>query len=431
MARPINPQAARRSHDDAEVEILSRAGYWISWSRLGDASITNVLDAFHIDNVYGFPPGRFQWARPEDNEQVTPDETPQVEQHVEPVRVPDDEFQIESPEQPQEQQQVDTPPPSPQSPLEELVRIIAAQVASELDTNVASNVLDAVDARLKDFQPVTTDVQHRPQVTVQVEVRRPDKPTEQHDGLFHKEFPTLLELVGAGQHVYLPGPPGSGKSHAGKQVADALGYMYVDISLSNDMPESRLWGGRTADGGFIETPIIDAIRHAVENIGSGSVVLLDEIDAARTGLVTSLNSTLANGRITLPNGDVLEWGDNLVFIGAANTYGTGPTAEFPGRNKLDAASLNRFAYLPWDTDEWMEQAVIDEYLDSTTAYAWGDAWRTLRSNVKSYGLKVFVTMRGARNGARLLSVGMDMTKVMDLVIGNSVPADQWAKINPL
>jgi hypothetical protein len=98
---------------------------------------------------------------------------------------------------------------------------------------------------------------------------------------------------------------------------------------------------------------------------------------------------------------------------------------------LDAASLNRFAYLPWDTDEWMEQAVIDEYLDSTTAYAWGDAWRTLRSNVKSYGLKVFVTMRGARNGARLLSVGMDMTKVMDLVIGNSVPADQWAKINPL
>jgi hypothetical protein len=440
MARPINPQAARRSHDDAEVEILSRAGYWISWSRLGDASITNVLDAFRIDNVYGFPAGRFQWARPEDNEQFTPDETPQVEQHVNPVQVDDQEFQIEiddqSPEpeqqqQPQQEQPQDTPSPMPPSPLEEMVRIIAAQVASELDTNVASNVLDAVDARLQDFKPVTTDVQHRPQVTVQVEIRRPDRPIEQRDGLFHQEFPTLLELVGAGQHVYLPGPPGSGKSHAGKQVADAIGYKYVDISLSNDMPESRLWGGRTADGGFIETPIIDAIRHAVENIGGGSVILLDEMDAARTGLITSLNSTLANGRITLPNGDVLEWGDNLVFIGAANTYGTGPTAEFPGRNKLDAASLNRFAYLPWDTDEGMEQAVIDQYLDSHTAYAWGDAWRTLRSNVKSYGLKVFVTMRGARNGARLLSVGMDMTKVMDLVIGNSVPADQWAKVNPL
>jgi cobaltochelatase CobS len=311
--------------------------------------------------------------------------------------------------------------------MEELVR----QIAGELDVQATSNTLGYVNDLLADFQPKGGGDGGLIPIITRVEVKRAEQ-LEQHDGLFHHQFPDLLAMAAIGQHTYLPGPPGSGKSHAGEQVADALGWKYVDISLSQDMPESRIWGGRTADGGFVETPVLDAIRWACENPDSGAIVLFDEMDAARPGLLTSINSTLANRKVTAPNGDMLRFGDNLTFLGAANTYGTGPTAEFPGRFKIDPATIDRFTYLPWDTDVAMETAVVHSFLhDGDMARAWLDVWHTLRSNVSTYGLKFFVTMRGARNGARMIASGFPMDKTLMLVAGNKIPADQWAKVNPL
>ena len=270
---------------------------------------------------------------------------------------------------------------------------------------------------------------------VQIEVRTPTK-VEIRDGLYHAQFPKLVRWVGSGNHVYLPGPPGTGKSHAAEQVSKTLGWRFGSISLGPTTPESRLWGGKDANGNFHEPTFIELARFAAENPDSGAVFCMDEMDNGHPGVIATLNSAMANGWFTAPNGDVIVTGPNFVIVAAANTYGTGPTAEFAGRNKLDAATLDRFLYLPWDTDLNVEETLVRAHLanvesGSDKADDWLDVWRTARANVADHGLKVFVTMRGAINGAKLLAQGEGLTSTLNGVLLSKIPADQAKKINPL
>lgn len=444
MARPIIPIAVRRSELGRDLEVQSKGGQWLPWPLLSVASRENTIVAFaahYAANGNTWPVDSFQWSvgrQPMERVQSpeNTDQQQQVEQQVEqqeqeqqtddvqdaPDDTQDNAPQDQEDEQVQQEDQQDAEQEQPPMTIEDMVR----RIASELDGQVKDDLM----ARFEEFKlnnPTPTEVGP----TVRIEVKTPTVQVT-HDGLFHSEFATLLHNAAIGQHTFLPGPPGSGKTHAAKQVADTLGWRYVEISFSPDLPESRIWGGRTPDG-FMETPLLEGLRHAMENPDSGLVALFDEMDAARAALLVGMNSAMANNRVSAPNGDRLSWGDNVVFIGAANTFGTGPTAEFAGRNKLDAATLDRFAYIPWDTDPIMEASVVRSFLHGDherTADAWLDAWRTLRENVKNYGLKTFVTMRGARNGARLVASGVDMHKAMMLVIGNKLPADQWSKVCP-
>lgn len=270
---------------------------------------------------------------------------------------------------------------------------------------------------------------------IKIEVRTPTK-VEIKEGLFHAQFPKLVRWVGSGNHVYLPGPPGTGKSHAAEQVAKTLGWRFGSISLGPTTPESRLWGGKDAHGNFHEPTFIELARYAAENPESGAVYCLDEMDNGHPGVIATMNSAMANGWFTAPNGDIISFGSNLVFVAAANTFGTGPTAEFAGRNKLDAATLDRFLYLPWDTDLNVEETLVRAHLAGVPsgddkASDWLDVWRTARANVADNGLKVFVTMRGAINGAKLIAGGEGIRSTLDGVLLSKLPTDQAKKINPL
>lgn len=273
-------------------------------------------------------------------------------------------------------------------------------------------------------------------VTVKIEIIKPGEPQYDKEGVFHYAFPTLAKLVAGGHHVYLPGPPGSGKSHSAEQVAKALGWRFAALSLGPTTPESRLWGGMDANGHFHQTALTDGLIYAEENPDSGFVFCLDELDNGHPGIIATLNSAMANGWVMLPNGRLVRFGRNMVFLGCANTYGTGPTAEFSGRNRLDAATLDRFRYLPWDTDKGMEGAMVrgilaDSENGAELAADWLDVWNSARKNVESHGLKVFVTMRGALAGATMLAQGFDIIDTFNMVLLNKLPADQAGKINPL
>lgn len=270
-------------------------------------------------------------------------------------------------------------------------------------------------------------------VVVRIEFVRPNMPDYEQDGVFHNQFPTLLKLAAAGQHVYLPGPPGAGKSHAAEAVSTALGYQFGAISLGPTTPESRLWGGMDANGSFHQTPLSDGLIFAEENPDKGFVYTLDEMDNGHPGIIATLNSSMANGWVLLPNGRRVSFGNNVVFVGCANTYGTGPTAEFSGRNRLDAATLDRFRYLPWDTDKGMEAAMVRGLLHDQPEVAkdWLDVWESSRKNVEAHGLKVFVTMRGALAGAKMLACGFDIFETYNMVLLNKLPAEQAKKVSPL
>lgn len=270
---------------------------------------------------------------------------------------------------------------------------------------------------------------------VKVEVVTP-REVRSGEGLFHNQFPLLTKLVASGMHVFLPGPPGTGKSHAAEQIAGLLGWEFGSISLGPTTPESRLWGGMDANGRFHEPGFVSKARFAMDHPESGAIFCMDEMDNGHPGILATLNSAMANGWFTAPNGDTIRIGSNFVIIAAANTYGTGPTSEFSGRNRLDAATLDRFAYVPWDTDTKVESTLVRAFLAETEngpamAAEWLDVWRTCRKNVETNHLKIFVTMRGAIAGSKLLSQGIDVDTVLNVVLLNKIPKDQAAKINPL
>lgn len=316
------------------------------------------------------------------------------------------------------------PQPKSAGTIEDIVRIIATEVASDLDGKLAESIGAVLDAHIaKNGTPV-------PMVT-RIEVRMPNIEKD-FDGLAHHKMPELLENIALGCHTVLPGSPGTGKSHAAKQCADILGYEYADLSLSQDMPESRLFGGRSANG-FIETPVIDAIRHAANNPDSGFVFTLDEMDAGRSGHLIGLNSLIANGWITLPNGDRCVIGSNLVFVGCMNTLGRGATKEFPGRFAIDPATLDRFDCINWGVDENLEESLVRRWFPAdrqNDATEWLLTWRMVRENVTKHRIPFWITPRGADRGAKKISAGIPQDRVLAQLVANKIEADVWEKIKP-
>jgi hypothetical protein len=411
MGRAITPTAVRRVNG-GEVEVLSASGFWTKHSLLSEGALANLHAAMRAaGHPEWFPPEVFYW-------------------HLPPVEDDNKGGATQQDDGTQGSGGGDVT-------IEDIVRRIAgemddaesmAMIGMTLETFATK---DELAKSLSEFQPKPSGDGSGEMftITTKIEVKTPQG-SKSKDGIFHNQFDKLTKLVAAGQHTYLPGPPGTGKSHAAEQVASVLGWRFASISLGPTTPESRLWGGMDAHGKFFEPPFVTLARHAADNPESGSVFCLDELDNGHAGTIATLNSAMANGWFTAPNGDVITMGKNFVIVGAANTFGTGPTAEFAGRNKLDAATLDRFAYLPWDTDLAVEKALVLQYLETAEARAWLDAWRTCRKNVEDNGLKVFVTMRGCVNGARLIASGISAADALDMVLLNKLPDEQRRKVAP-
>lgn len=435
MARPIVPTSIRRQRDGGPIEVRTAAGVWVDWKYLAPQSRTNVAAA--VSRVGSNMDSLLQDPRPFSLD-LQQEPQPRDPQAPAPAPQGDGDGDGDGQADDDDDKDGDGDNPAPQDPkspmevaIEDIVRRIAAEVADGLDVDREARVLAEINERLEHFKPEPQGGGLVPVLT-QIIVKHRDLPPLPQDGLFHNQFPELVANIAAGLHTFLPGPPGTGKSHSAEQAANILGYMFGALSLGPTTPESRLWGGMDANGKFHEPPLIQCIRHAMENPDGGAVFCFDEMDNGHAGILATMNSAQANGWCFAPNGDKLLLGSNMVFIGAANTYGTGPTAEFSGRNKLDAATLDRFTYLPWDTDLGVEEVLVRQRIeDAVVASQWLDMWRTLRANVDAHGIKFFVTMRGAVTGAKIIAAGRTPERALMLTAGNKIPADQWRKVSPL
>ncbi len=427
MGRAIKPVAIRRERSGGPVEVQGVSGFWVKHGLLSEAGLSNLdaaLNASEFGDVirqdmtgshtflYTLGAGDPQeYENKYKNEDAPPPPSGD----------------------PQDQGESQSDGSSGGGSMEDIVRRIAGEMDATMLDGVVKGLSDYVThqelaAELEAFQPKQSGEGGIYSIITKIEFNMPDP--KELDGLFHNQFPTLMKCVQAGKHTFLPGPPGTGKSHAAEQVATALGWGFASMSFGPTTPESRLWGGMDAHGKFFEPPFVTGARYAQDNPESGFIFCMDEMDNGHAGIIATTNSALANGWFTAPNGDVITMGRNFVIVAAANTYGTGPTAEFSGRNKLDAATLDRFVYIPWDTDLAVETALVHQWLDDIPAKGWLNVWRTARKNVETNGLKQFVTMRGCVSGAQLIAGGFSAQEAFALVLGNKVPADQLRKISP-
>lgn len=162
----------------------------------------------------------------------------------------------------------------------------------------------------------------------------------------HEKFNQIETCLSLNIPIYLAGPAGSGKNFTVEQICEENGW---DFYFSNSVQqEFKLTGFIDAGGNFHETEFYKACTS-----DKPCVFFLDEIDASIPEVLVLLNAAIANGYFEFPNGKV-EFGDNVKFVAAGNTVGTGADELYTGRMVLDQATLDRFAIIEFDYDRRVE-----------------------------------------------------------------------------
>lgn len=323
---------------------------------------------------------------------------------------------IEEQDRPQQQQETQSPQPAPApqqaTPFDE-ARV--RDIAREEDASILGPLLKAVEERLDRNVPRTLSVTRKERDKAEAKVEIDNAHAMLHD---------LVYLVSKGEHVYLSGPPGSGKSTGAVQAAKALGRRYGYVSLNPQTPESRLLGFIDAGGIYRETEFFRCYT-------AGGVFCIDELDNGHPALLNTLNGMLESdsdgiGRGAFPCG-VVERHPDFVMVATGNTNGRGGDKLFPERRALDAAFLERFVFLFWGYDEALEKAITLSI--NKDAREWLKWVRKVRAFTVGANIRVWASPRAAFKGASLLlDSGWEHARIAERVLFKGLDADTVARI---
>lgn len=285
----------------------------------------------------------------------------------------------------------------------QLASLIAQMAGSAINPETVARIVDErINAALASIP------------SVKIECKGFDGVSRDVAGHQHPLFKTLLRAAssrmanGFAPNVWIAGPAGSGKTHAGHMLADALGLpFHLNGALSMAF---ELLGFIDAGGNYHRTPF----REAYEN---GGVYMFDEVDGSDNAALLALNAALANGHAAFPDMAIKRHPD-CIIIGSANTWGLGATAEYVGRAKIDAAFLSRFPVrLNWQYDTALEIAISGNE---------GFARRVIaaRERAAQAGVKVLIDPRASQAGAALIAAGMTSDEAANLTYLANLSADQ-------
>lgn len=235
--------------------------------------------------------------------------------------------------------------------------------------------------------------------------------TKKEVGTQHMEFETIIQCLSARVPVALVGPAGSGKTTTAMKAAEAIGLKFYSKSVSAQTGSHEFFGYQDAHGKYVRT----LFREAYE---TGGVFLLDEFDAGNPNVLAALNQATANGHMAFADG-MVDKHDDFIVIMAGNTYGHGATSEYVGRNKIDAATLDRFSFIYFDYDEALETSLADNK-------NWTRKVQKIRKEVAKKKIKTIVSPRASINGSKLLATGMPEKKVVELLILKGLGDDERA-----
>lgn len=442
MSTTFNLSALRK---DGAAALAKQLGLRRDWARVKLPEIVTMLRAFTPDQLIEAARSCPDWFDEEDIENLTSadyeaeavGDDEDAEAAVEDAVIVGEAVAVSATPQAAAAvatQQSAAPAPKVDEVASLLARLLASgstvnpeQVAAIVDAKVKPLERDLTAARVQMAEAISAAFKATQEEIAkalanvparEIIVKQAGKQDVKIEGIQHREFETLLQACGARQpdghrlNVWLYGPPGTGKTTAARNVAKALDLpFYCNGSLST---KYELTGFMDAHGKLVRTPF----REAWEN---GGVYLYDEIDGSVPQAVVAFNAALANGVMAFPDG-MIERHADCVIIAAANTNGQGGTAEFTGRMKLDAATLDRFLMLEWGIDEKLEEAMC-------ARPEWLAIVRTMRKRFAEKGIKIAITPRATLYGASLLDQGMATSTVKTLVFRKGLSAEQWSSVS--
>lgn len=295
-------------------------------------------------------------------------------------------------------------------PLQEMLGLMDKSLRSDFAGLLSSNrdvILDDVRASMAEVAAEAL----RNLTPTRLDVTTPKNPEPKSLGLVHRKTPQLINALSAGVNVYLHGPAGSGKTTGAHKAAEALGVQFYFAAKVES--EYQLMGFKDARGETVRTQFREAYEH-------GGTFLFDEMDASSPSAVVALNAALANGVCPFPDKIVTRHSE-FYCIGAGNTKLTGANRQYAGRNQLDAASIDRFAFMEWTYDDDLERALAQDT-------RWVAYVQKARQAVADRGLTHLVTPRATYDGCKLLAAGFDWDTVADMVVYKGLDADTRRQI---
>ena len=230
-------------------------------------------------------------------------------------------------------------------------------------------------------------------------------------GLRHKQTEDLLKCMnirgrdGHRKNISITGAMGGGKSVAVKQCADAMGIDFRYTGMS-EMKSDVLGSVHPISKEYMPSEFVKAYT-------LGGAYVAEEMDGWSPRATLSFNVPLANGILTTPDGVTHERHPDCIIIACMNTYGRGATTEYVGRNKLDAAFLDRFSpRLDWEYDADLERAIAnhDEVVEAV---------QLCRLNAENNRMKVIISPRSSINCADMVRAGYSLREAFerDFLIG--------------
>jgi len=181
-------------------------------------------------------------------------------------------------------------------------------------------------------------------------------------GVFPKQWKEILELGSMRKLIMLVGETGCGKTWLAERLAEALDLKFYSMSCSEGMSESEGKGwllpvGESGKFMYIPAGFITAYE-------KGGVMNADEWDNIDPNVGVWFNKALSSANFYLPlryENPIVTRHKDFVWIACCNTYGTGASSLYSGRNALDGATLDRhlLGTVTLDYDPTVENKIVD------------------------------------------------------------------------
>lgn len=233
----------------------------------------------------------------------------------------------------------------------------------------------------------------------------------------HRFFPLVYACVRSGCNVLLTGPAGNGKTTLAIDTAKALGRDYLLQAWNIGSTKADVLGFVDANGNYHAS----LLRKAMVE---GLVLICDEFDSCHPGVGTILNAAFANRELTFPDGVHVKAHNDFQVIACANTWGLGATEQYVGRNRLDAATLDRFVAVRVPLDADLEAQIVGVSGRRSVAFdltdggiCSADEWlgivERVRECAERHAWRHVISPRATIHGVKLFEQGIGRKWVLD------------------
>jgi len=250
----------------------------------------------------------------------------------------------------------------------------------------------------------------------QPEFVRPEYPAPAQGVIAPSYWERLIDYMRDPRPVIaLVGPAGNGKTTTAEAALLALGYTYNVVDGTEFLTPADLVGFKsyspTEGTIWQDARVAKMVRYAEQN-DVPCAILINEWDALnpKTAMIFQGAFQDAGRYIELPGNpfeDRLMLPPNFVFVLTMNTYGTGATRQYVGRNAMDGATMDRVSIIPTVYEN--EANILQSKGYSRTLATRLEAWaKDVRIKIDATGERVILSNRTLnRIASRVQKNGID------------------------